>query len=499
MKSKKISRTLVSWIGNTDLLIVNKKPPLPCDEGPIDTLLGSGRFCETHLLFTNDPDENPEKKPQVDRFLKLMKERHHVRAYPHDLGKTKPNDLPTVYESTEEVLDKLHESKKNANSAKTQFCVNITSGTPVMGIVMFHFGWTYNAEIYSTSKDPEKTDSRALWVLEKIPWAAMDGAPTISPSEYGLKPKDLKVLKKIVAPQNCTVLITGETGAGKSVLAKAIHQWSGRKGNFNELNCAGFSDDINSLRSELFGHVKGAFTGAVQDRRGAIKDAENGTLFLDEITEMPLRLQGLLLRFLQEKKYTPLGKDSETCAENVRIIAASNRDIIEEVRQGRFREDLYYRLAGYIVRIAPLRERPAEEIERLLLGFWEGQQEEDKRKGKPPVKMSDEARQLLLKHRWPGNVRQFYSALQRLYRLSEGAQLSVHLVREELDAPVPETPSAPPWSQGLEFIPPGAPLREATKRFRRAWVKKSLELAPTKTKAAEQLDISVQTLNYYLK
>lgn len=212
-----------------------------------------------------------------------------------------------------------------------------------------------------------------------------------------------------IAPSEATVLLTGETGTGKEVFARLLHAQSGRQGRpFVPVNCGAIPETL--LESELFGYVKGAFTGAVSSRRGRVASAEGGTLFLDEVGELPLSLQVKLLRLLQERSYEPVGS-SESVTANFRLVAATNSNLEEEVRAGRFRRDLYYRLHVCPIQLLPLRDR-REDIEHLFIHFW-------RRRGEQrPI--SSEAMRRLEAYDWPGNVRELENLVERLSVCAEG-------------------------------------------------------------------------------
>jgi hydrogenase-4 transcriptional activator len=212
-------------------------------------------------------------------------------------------------------------------------------------------------------------------------------------------------------------LITGETGTGKELIARAVHAVSPRHGReFIPFNCGDAPPDL--IASELFGYRRGAFTGADKDSKGVVREADGGTLFLDEIGELPLAAQPKLLRFLQEGEVRPLG-DARPIKVNVRVIAATNRDLEADVRSGRFRDDLYYRLDVFRVHIPPLRER-REDIRRLIEHFLTQRQREI---GKHGLRLSDEAWALLIGYRWPGNAREVKSLLHRLVAFAENCEV----------------------------------------------------------------------------
>lgn len=213
------------------------------------------------------------------------------------------------------------------------------------------------------------------------------------------------------------MLITGETGTGKELIARAVHDLSPRhKGEFIPFNCGGITPEL--IASELFGYRRGAFTGADRDYIGVIRAANGGTLFLDEIGELPLTGQSKLLRFLQEGEVHPLGETRPTKVK-VRVVAATNRDIEADVRSGRFRDDLYWRLNGFHVHIPPLRKR-REDIRPLTEHFLDLRQ---RQAGKQGLRLSDEAWALLLDHQWPGNVRELVAVANRLAAFAESCEM----------------------------------------------------------------------------
>ena len=222
-----------------------------------------------------------------------------------------------------------------------------------------------------------------------------------------------------VAPTDAAVLLRGESGTGKTVLARAIHGWSRRAGKpFSVVSCPSLPTEL--LESELFGHVKGAFTGAVRDNPGRIAACEGGTLFLDEIGDLPLSLQPKLLRFLQDQEYERIG-DPSTRKADVRIITATNRDLEEEVKTGRFREDLFYRLNVIQIEIPPLRERPQdfEALATQLLAFY------GRIHHRGFTGFTGEAMQTLKRHAWPGNLRELRNVVERASILCRSDRIGV--------------------------------------------------------------------------
>jgi DNA-binding NtrC family response regulator len=228
-----------------------------------------------------------------------------------------------------------------------------------------------------------------------------------------------RVLRDIdtIAPTNATILIFGETGTGKELIVDAIHQRSRREGKpLVRVNCSSIPKEL--FESEFFGHVKGAFTGAIKDRLGRFEAAEGGTLFLDEVGEIPLELQSKLLRVLQEKSYERVGEERMRHAD-VRIVAATNRDLQKEVAEGRFREDLYYRLNVFQLKVAPLRERP-EDIPLLAKHFVESSARE---LGCQIPRLTEAGIIALQGYDWPGNVRELRNVIERAVIFAQGGVL----------------------------------------------------------------------------
>jgi transcriptional regulator with GAF, ATPase, and Fis domain len=252
--------------------------------------------------------------------------------------------------------------------------------------------------------------------------------------------KILSVVEK-VARTRSTVLILGESGTGKELIAKAIHSLSGRTGKLVPVNCGAIPEEI--LESELFGHEKGAFTGAVSSRVGRFQLADNGTIFLDEIGEMSPKLQVKLLRVLQERKVDPVG-GTRSVDVDVRVIAATNKDLGEEVKAGRFREDLYYRLQVVPVTLPPLREREGD-VELLARHFLEKQASE---LGRPDLCFSDESIRALSSYGWPGNIRELENVVERVAILSEGDEIPAAQLPEYLQQG-PRMPAVPSFDVSL--------------------------------------------------
>ena len=285
------------------------------------------------------------------------------------------------------------------------------------------------------------------------------------------------------------VLITGESGTGKELVARALHTEGSRaSARFVAVNCGAIPEEL--MESELFGHVKGSFTGAVADRPGLVREADGGTLFLDEIGELSLGLQVKLLRVLQEKKVKPVGGTAELDVD-VRVVAATNRELEDEVARGAFRQDLYYRLNVIEVRIPPLRQR-REDISLLVDHFLKRQSKELGR----PITVSAAARKLLEDYDFPGNVRELENVIERAVALAPADEIDVD------DLPRLRTTavrSAVEAGGAVELPAEGVDLDRLVADYERAWVARALEKAGgVRKKAAHLLGISFRSMRYRL-
>lgn len=297
----------------------------------------------------------------------------------------------------------------------------------------------------------------------------------------------MQTLKKMiaqVAPEKATVLIAGETGTGKELVAKAIHTASSRKdGLFVAVNCAAIPADM--LESELFGYEKGAFTGAVKTRVGKFELADKGTLFLDEITEMPIHLQAKLLRALQEGVIEKLGSNKQIALDN-RIVAATNRDAMQAVKEGKLREDLYYRLNVFQLNVPALKERAGDV--GLLTHFFLAKRDSQQQS----TQISDEAMRQLERYDWPGNVRELENVLERAAILSSGGQIETHhLPSDIVGNTISEVDNS---TLQNDFSIPAQ-----TQRLEKTLIIEAIERCNgNKAKAAKLLEISERSLWYKL-
>ena len=328
----------------------------------------------------------------------------------------------------------------------------------------------------------------------------------------------LLALAQKVAQADVTALLVGPTGSGKEVMARVLHEASGRaRGPFVALNCAAMPENL--IEDMLFGHEKGAFTGAHRDQKGLFEQAQNGTLFLDEIGEMPMHLQSKLLRVLQERQLTRLGGQS-TIALNVRIVAATNKDLKLAIAEREFREDLYYRIATFRMRLLPLRERPGDIIPLALQSLSQHSNQ--------AWRLHPQAQALLLQYPWPGNVRELENVMRRAMVLCTDHHVTpAHLMFDDWltqASPTQVTRAAATWSpeqqsqhfeasaasdtlpqwsqasaeQAVSQTQAAAPadLQSAVRQNEHQVIMATLASTPSKTEAAKRLGISPRTLRY---
>ncbi|MBM3783789.1 MAG: sigma-54-dependent Fis family transcriptional regulator [Acidobacteria bacterium] len=318
------------------------------------------------------------------------------------------------------------------------------------------------------------------------------------PNIVGKSERMVRVLDTVaqVAPSRATVLIAGETGTGKELIAKAIHTNSTRSDfPFVAVNSGNLQPDL--LESTLFGHVKGAFTGAIATRKGAFETANNGTIFLDEIGNIPVEIQAKLLRVIQEREFTPLGSN-DVMQVDVRIVAATNEDLRKMVEEKRFREDLYYRLNVIQLNLPALRDRK-EDIPHLVQHFFDKFCEENGKYmsgGHSTLRFEPEALEVMMEHNWPGNVRELENTIERAVVLATGETVPATVL--------PDTVVHP---SGLRIrrdatgnLPADASLYELVADYERQVIMNVLDLVSySQTEAAQRLSIPLSTLNQKIK
>ncbi|HVG24655.1 MAG TPA: sigma-54 dependent transcriptional regulator [Thermoanaerobaculia bacterium] len=290
-----------------------------------------------------------------------------------------------------------------------------------------------------------------------------------------------------IAKTLSTVLISGESGTGKELIARAIHYNSDRRGKFVSINCGALPETL--LESELFGHERGAFTGAVRDKRGLFHEADRGTIFLDEIGETSTAMQIKLLRVLQDRVVRKVGSNVESPVD-VRVIAATNRDLAESIREGSFREDLFYRINVIPITLPPLRHR-REDIALLVDHFIE---KFSTRMGIPRKRISADAMRAIEKYHWPGNVRELENVIERMIALEPSEVLTTKSLPEHvlLGGRIPDAT--------FELPPEGLSLQDQLEAIGKIFMLKALERSGgVQTQAAEMLRMSFRSFRYYAK
>lgn len=493
---------LLAWIGMTDLKVARGE--LGSSLGPIGQAIKKRRFEEVHLLSDHDRKADAA-------YLDWLATQSDVAVKVHSVKLSGPTEFGEIFEAARTVIRKV----KAAHGETLPLVYHLSPGTPAMAAVWILLAKTSEpAELIESS--PEKGvrtvampfDISAEYTpavvrqQDDVITRITQGLPPESP-EFGEIIHRCKPMKHVVAQarrlaiHDVPVLIQGESGTGKELLARAIHTGSPRKsGPFVPVNCGAIPPDL--VESEFFGHIKGAYSGAADNRTGHFEAADGGTLFLDEIGELPLPAQVKLLRALQEKKFQKVGT-SKLFSVDVRIIAATNRNLIEEVGAGRFREDLFHRLAIGVVRLPALREREGD-LSLLIDNALERLNQESSRlpnwKNK---KLSPGARNLLVQHSWPGNIRELINTLSRAAIWTSEETLKADDIKEAI-LPVSTSRS------GAETVlnrplGPDLQLRELISEVATHYLKRALaEAQGNKTEAANLLGLpSYQTLSNWLK
>lgn len=424
-----MTKVLVSWIGMTDLRAATGDDQ--AGVGPLGQAVDCKLFDEFHLLSNYAAEK-------INTYLKWLRAKTKCPIVSHPVKLSGPTKFDEIYEAAVNVITSL---LKRHGSEETKLTFHLSPGTPAMAAVFVILAKTrFNAELIQTSKEkgleyasvPFEFSSyvpdllrRPDEELERLTAGLPPEAPEFDEIIRGRKSPVNQVVTKarLVAPHKVPVLIEGESGTGKELLARAIHNASPRRqAPFVAVNCGAIPEQM--VESELFGHKRGAFTGATADRKGHFMEATGGTVFLDEVGELPLATQVKLLRTLQEGEVTPLG-ESKPKKIDVRIIAATNRSLADESAKGRFREDLYYRLAVMVLTMPPLRDRRGD-LSLLIDGLIEQLYKDGAYQlGVEHKKLSPGARALFLRYNWPGNVRELRNSLLRALIWSSGKEVSV--------------------------------------------------------------------------
>ena len=493
-------KVLVAWVGRTDLRAPAESEAVGL--GPIAQAVDARVFKEVLLL--SDYDERV-----VGSYVKWLRVRTKTRIEVLHERLSGPTEFGEIYEAAVRGVQRAIGDR----SREVALAFHLSPGTPAMAAVWILLGKTrFPAELIESSKEhgvrtvsvpfdisadfiPDllrEQDDRLRQGSAAEPPDAPEFADILHRSRVMAR---LIQRARRVAVRNVPVLIEGESGTGKEMLARAIHRASPRGSRtFIAVNCGAIPDQL--IESELFGHEKGAFTDAKEARKGYFEAAEGGTLFLDELGELPGPVQVKLLRAIQECEVVRLGS-TEPLKVDVRIIAATNRTLTEEIAAGHFREDLFYRLAVAVLTIPPLRERPGDLgllVDHLLKQVNREAVDEPGYKDK---NISAGAKNLLLSHAWPGNVRELLNTLRRAAIWSEGATISSEDVREAL---LPAVTSDRREVLGRP-LGGGLNLPELLKEVARSYLQRAMDAARgNKTKAAELVGLpSYQTLTNWLE
>ncbi|WP_318557187.1 sigma-54 dependent transcriptional regulator [Geobacter anodireducens] len=490
----------MAWLGNTDLRAVTDEEKIGL--GPVAQAVVARNF-ERLVLLSNYGEE------EVDAYLNWLKTKKDILVTVRSVQLTSPTDFGEIYQAVRATLEAI----KSQHGADLSFTFHLSPGTPAMAAVWILLAKSiYPAELLESSREQGvKTavipfDISAEFIpalfkgaderLEKLSAGLPPDAPEFSDIIHR-SPVMQQVIARArrVALRSIPVLIEGESGTGKELLAKAIHHASPRHAKpIIAVNCGAIPADL--VESEIFGHKKGAFTGAVQDKKGYFEAAHGGTLFLDEIGELPLTAQVKILRALQEKEVVPVG-GTERIKVDVRIITATNRNLVTEVAEGRFRQDLYYRLAVAVLHLPPLREREGD-LSLLIDHMLDMvNRESADEPGYASKKISASARNLMLSYPWPGNARELLNVIQRVAVWSVGETISDDDMREILVFPPPQKE----LKSGEVALGKGVNLPEILAETARLHLAQAMkESGGNKSKAARLLGLpNYQTLTNWLE
>jgi len=497
-----MSAILITWVGGADLAAISQSDKVGL--GPVAQAVQERSFGEIMLLC------NYAKKDGL-KYVKWLRTRTRARITLKHVALSSPTNFEGIYAAAIGTLTKIQEEK----GKDVDLTFHLSPGTPAMAAVWIIIGKARcPAELIESSREKGvQTVSipfdiaadfipdllrRSDKALEKL----SAGLPPEAPDFANIIHRSHEMKKVItqarrVAPRLLPVIIEGESGTGKELLARAIHQSSLRNEKpFVAVNCGAISKDL--VESELFGHEKGAFTGALTRRAGLFEAAQSGTLFLDEIGELSLDLQVKLLRVLQEKEIVRVG-GTKPVKVDVRVIAATNRSLVDEIVKGSFREDLFYRLAVAIIRIPPLRDRFGDISVLIDALLDQVNNESDTQYGFKRKKLSAGARRELLHHSWPGNVRELLNTLRRAIVWSDSDTISAEDIRRALlRFPTGTVQKDHILSRPVET---GLNLKEIIAEVSKHYLEKAIrETRGNKTKAAQLLGFShYQTFDKWLQ
>ncbi len=495
-----MDKALFAWVGMADLEASRKHEE--GELGPIGQAVPPDHYDRVVLL--SDHEGGTTK-----RYVEWLRERCSAAIDVSEARLTSPTNFGEIYETVVRTLEGF--LAKHGDDYELVF--HLSPGTPAMAAVWIIVSKTrFPATLIESSRDhgiriaSVPFDISVDYIpdllrkpdedLVRLSQGLSPNAPEFEDIVHRCVPMKRLIAKaRRVAPRHIPVLILGESGTGKELLARAIHKSSAAKdGRFVAVNCGAIPKEL--VEAELFGHDKGAFTGATAARPGYIEDASGGTLFLDEVGELPQSAQVKLLRVLQEKQVVRVGSTKPRDV-NFRLIAATNRNLPEDVAENRFREDLFHRIAVAVLHVPPLREREGDL--GLLIDALMAQinSEAETQPGYEHKKISASAKNLLLRHPWPGNVRELMNTLQRAAVWSAGPVIDVRDAQEAI-LPIPRKNSADvlgrPLGESLN-------LQEIITEVARHYLSRAIEQAGgNKTKAARLVGLpSYQTLTNWLK
>ncbi|MFY9225824.1 MAG: sigma 54-interacting transcriptional regulator [Blastocatellia bacterium] len=528
-----MAKILVSWIGDTDLDAA--KPP---EKRRTKKQIGLGPICEAIKIKNFDKVfllENygyKGRKEELENYLKWLKAQVSCDIKPLNETLDNPTDYQAIYDIC---LQRVNEIYRN-EPAKSQLTFHLSPGTPQMHTVWVILFKTHFPEVSLIQSSIEggvkdvsipfkiapqliqdfvRSTDEKLESLTAAKTAKTDSFDNIIGKSEAIQRVKERARRAIV--NNYPVLILGETGTGKELFATAIHNESSRKQQVKEIitvNCGAIPKEL--IESELFGHTKGSFTGAIKDHEGYFKQADKGTLFLDEIGDLPLKAQVKLLRVLQSKKIRPIGakKDEEV---DVRIIAATHQNLYKMIKKGTFREDLFYRLNVLVLNIPPLRERK-EDLELLIDYLFSKIKVDSKNVDVEHKYFSVSAKNLLFNYDWPGNIRELQSVLVKTAVYSNNLEITSADVTEALSNPIlekkikKETPKSTIKTKeelAQPIVEPtlnrplgnGFSIEEVISEVARHYLNRAIEQTNgNKTKAAELLGLgSYQSFTNWMK
>lgn len=498
-----MNQIMFAWLGETDLKAAEGNENI--GEGPIASAVRKFHFDQVVILNNYIGDT------RCERYLSWLREGEAYRGIftlsPCKLSS--PIHFGDIYLAAEKVVSETLSGKRR----DTIPFFHLSPGTPAMSAVwiLLSKGRFSRAKLIQSSREQgvQEVDLPFDIVAQFVPSLERASAeqlremgavlPPLTP-EFQAIIQESTVMKeevakaRLVSLRDVPVLIEGETGTGKELFARLIHACSRRnRGPFIDVNCGAIPREL--VESELFGHKRGAFTGAERDREGYFEAADRGTLFLDELGELPLDAQVKILRVIQESKVVRVGETTPKSID-VRIIAATNRNLLKEVAAGRFRSDLFYRLAVAMIRLPPLRERKVDLGPMADYMLFEINKELSTTSGYVPKKLSQKAKTLLLQHSWPGNARELYNTLLRVCVWTTAAQVSEAEMQRNL---LPAIESGVPLDHDI-ILEEGFCLEDHLSNVARRYIEKALkECGGVKKRAAKRLGFkNYQTLSNWI-